>query len=163
MDNQNQQNSYQQGQPYQNSNAQQGYQQQGYQQQGYQQQGYQQQSYQQPYSQQSYGYPPTGRQPDGFYLLGMQPETGFAVGSLVCGISSLVFIVYLQVVGIIAGVVGLIFQAVAKNRGDYSAVRTGGLVTSIIGLVICTVFLIINAVIRGRLGSMLGGLGSLFF
>lgn len=192
MDNQNQQGGYQQGgyqqggqqpygQPYQDPNAQQAYQQ--YQdpnaQQGYQQGGYQQGGYQQPYGQQPYGQPPYG-------YPSKQPGSGLAIGSLICGIASIVLVFFNHVdlnslmrssiggvifgsicgslFGIIAGIVGLILAAQAKKQGNTSGIRVGGLVLSIIGLVICSIALLSNIACYSRyfgavndLNSLLGG------
>lgn len=174
MDNQNQQGGYQQdgyqqggqqpyGQPYQDPNAQQAYQQ--YQdpnaQQGYQQ-GYQQGGYQQPYGQQRYGQPPYGQPPYGYQPAGQQSGSGLAIGALICGIASLVFIFFFQIVGIIAGIVGIILATLAKKQGNTSGMRTGGLVMSIIGLIVCALVFIISiacvASIYGALGGLLRGL-----
>jgi hypothetical protein len=166
MDNQNQQGGYQQGgyqqggqqpygQPYQDPNAQQGYQQyqdpnaqQGYQQ-GYQQGGYQQQ----PYGQQPYGQPPYGYQP-----AGQQPGSGLAIGALVCGIASIVFVFFFALGGVIAGIVGLILASMAKKQGNNSGMRTGGLVMSIIGLIICGISIVIAIACVASLYSAGGNL-----
>ncbi|MCR5211045.1 MAG: DUF4190 domain-containing protein [Lachnospiraceae bacterium] len=147
MDNQNQQGGYQQGgyqqgQSYQDPNVQQGqpYQdhnaQQGYQQGGYQQGGYQQGGYQQPYGQPSYGQQPYGYTPQ-------QSGQGLAIGALVCGIASIVFVFFFALGGVIAGIVGLILASLAKKQGNYSGMRTAGLVMSIIGLIICAISIIV--------------------
>lgn len=176
MDNQNQQNGYQQGgfqqggqqpygQPYQDPNAQQGYQQ--YQdpnaQQGYQQGGYQQPYGQQPYGQQPYGQPPYGQPPYGYQPGGQQPGNGLAIGALICGIASLVFIFFFQLGGIIAGIVGIILATLAKKQGNTSGMRTGGLVMSIIGLIICAIIFIISiACVASLYSAGAGLLGGLF-
>jgi hypothetical protein len=150
MDNQNQQGfqqgGYQQGQPYQDPNAQQGYQQGGYQQgQPYQdpnaQQGYQQGGYQQPYGQQPYGQPPYGQPPYGYPP--QQPGNGLAIGALVCGIASIVFVFFFALGGVIAGIIGLILASLAKKQGNNSGMRIGGLIMSIIGLIICAISIIV--------------------
>jgi len=152
MDNQNQQGGYQQGQPYQDPNAQQGYQQGGYQQGGYQQGGYQQGGYQQPYGQPSYGQQPY------YGYTPQQSGQGLAIGALICGIASIVFVFFFALGGVIAGIVGLILASLAKKQGNYSGMRTAGLVMSIIGLIICGISIVIAIACVASLYSAGGNL-----
>ena len=72
---------------------------------------------------------------------GTQPGSNAAVGALICGIMSLIFVFVgsLSIVGVIMGIIGVSLSAAAKKRGDRSGTRVGGLVTSIIGLIICSI------------------------
>ena len=69
-----------------------------------------------------------------------QPGSGQATASLVLGIISIVCIVaswmYLSIASIILGIVGLVLASSAKKQGNTSGVRTGGFVTSLIGLIL---------------------------
>ena len=69
-----------------------------------------------------------------------QPGSGQAIASLVLGIISIVCIVanwmYFSIVSIILGIIGLVLASSAKKKGNKSGVRTGGFVTSLIGLIL---------------------------
>ena len=69
-----------------------------------------------------------------------QPGSGLAKASLVLGIISLVCLainwVYLSLVSIILGIIGLALASSAKKEGNTSGIRTGGFVTSLIGLIL---------------------------
>ena len=67
-----------------------------------------------------------------------------ATASLVLGIISIVFWFFGvgAIVSIITGIVGIVMASKAKNVGFIGGIRTGGLVTSIIGLCGGTIVLI---------------------
>jgi len=65
---------------------------------------------------------------------------GLAVASLVMGILALVNMFWM-VPGIIFGILGIIFAAIAKKKGNTSGMGTAGLIMSIIGLVLSGIFL----------------------
>lgn len=75
---------------------------------------------------------------------GTEPGKGAAIGSLVCGILSVVFVLVsffiaalvCSLISIIAGIVGLVLAASAKKAGFNGGLQTAGLVLSIIGLVL---------------------------
>ena len=67
---------------------------------------------------------------------------GLAVASLVMGILALVNMFWM-IPGILFGILGIIFAAVAKKQGNTSGMGTAGLVMSIIGLVLSGIFLAI--------------------
>jgi hypothetical protein len=77
------------------------------------------------------------------------PSKGLATASLVMGILALVLD------GIIFGILGIIFAAIAKKKGFEGGVATAGLVMSIIGLVLG---IVIYAVCGPLICSMLAGL-----
>lgn len=72
---------------------------------------------------------------------------GLAVGSLILGIFSIVMgcfgwsFAWGTLIGIITGIVGIILGVMGKKKAP-SGVATGGLVTSIIGLVLCGILFI---------------------
>lgn len=73
---------------------------------------------------------------------------GMQIASLVCGIAGIVLgcccIPYGMVIGLVLGIVGLVL-AIVGNKQSSSGIGTGGLVCSIIAIVLCViVFLIIN-------------------
>lgn len=75
----------------------------------------------------------------------MKNKHGFAVASLVLGICSLVFAFFAvlwipALVGLVLAILGLIFAILARKGGDSSGAGIGGLVTSIIGIIICAIF-----------------------
>ena len=78
------------------------------------------------------------------------PGKGLGIGSLVCGIVSLVFCWWslAALVGIIAGVVGIILGVMGgkkmKMASFPSGMATAGLVISIIGTILSGIFLSIN-------------------
>ena len=69
-----------------------------------------------------------------------QAGSGLAKASLVLGIISLVCLVinwmYLSLVSIILGIIGLVLASSAKKEGNKSGIRTAGFVTSLIGLIL---------------------------
>ena len=67
---------------------------------------------------------------------GHQPGHSLAVGALVCGIVSLVLSWMGGLLGIAAGIVGIILSIKAKKQGFVGGMNTAGLVLSIIGLAI---------------------------
>ena len=72
---------------------------------------------------------------------------GLAIGSLILGIFTLVMacfgwtFAWGTVIGVITGIVGIILGVMGKKKSP-SGVATGGLVTSIIGLVLCGILFI---------------------
>ena len=66
-----------------------------------------------------------------------QPGKGLAIGSLVCGIVSLVFCWTgcVAIISLITGIVGIILSVNAKKQGFIGGMSTAGLVMSIIGLI----------------------------
>ena len=66
-----------------------------------------------------------------------EPGRGLAIASLVLGIVSFFC------VGVIAGIVAIIFGAMAKNQGNKSGMATAGIVLGIIGFVLSIFGLII--------------------
>lgn len=72
-------------------------------------------------------------------------KKGLSIASLVLGILSLVMsllaILWIPaLIGLVFSIVGLILSIVARKGGDKSGISTGGLVTNIVGLVLCAVF-----------------------
>ena len=85
-----------------------------------------------------------------------------AVASLVLGIVSIVFatiIPGLQMVGTITGVVGIILGALARKVPEQKKMATGGLVCSIIGLILSVIFLVACAACV----TTVGGLSSMYY
>ena len=75
-----------------------------------------------------------------------QAGSGLANASLVLGIISILCIVaswmYLSIVSIILGIIGLVLASSAKKEGNKSGIRTAGFVTSLIGLILGVVCLV---------------------
>ena len=61
-------------------------------------------------------------------------SNGKAVAALVLGIVSLVFDFIIPIIGLIAGIVGIILAVMAKKIPAKKGMATGGLVCSIIGV-----------------------------
>lgn len=75
----------------------------------------------------------------------MNKKYGFGIASLVLGICSLIFAAFAilwipALIGLILAVLGLIFAILARKGGNTSGISSGGLVTSIIGLIVCAIF-----------------------
>ena len=68
-----------------------------------------------------------------------QPGRGKAIGSLVLGIISIVFC-YMPFVGLVCGIVGLVMASQARREGFNGGMRQGGVVTSIIGIVVSSIW-----------------------
>lgn len=69
---------------------------------------------------------------------------GLGVGSLVCGIVSLVFAWtgILALIGLAAGIVAIVLSVRSKKQPGKSGMATAGLVTGIIGTVLSGIFVI---------------------
>ena len=84
---------------------------------------------------------------DGRGLFMENKTNGLAIGSLILGIFTLVMACFGQtfawgtIIGVITGIVGIILGVMGKKKSP-SGVATGGLVTSIIGLVLCGILFI---------------------
>ncbi len=77
-----------------------------------------------------------------------------AVASLVLGICSIVFDFFIWWLGLILGIVGIILGAMARKQTPGNGMATGGLVCSIIGVVLGLVTLVACAACVGTLSSM---------
>ena len=108
--------------------------------------------YQQPYQQPMYPQQPPN-----------VPGKGMAIGSIVCGILSLVFgfmlswLIVTPPIGLICGIVGLIMGVMGskqmKMAGAPSGMATAGLVMSIIGLVFSAIFTLTCTICLGCFAS----------
>lgn len=77
--------------------------------------------------------------------------------SLVFGILSLVFALFipsLKWLGAIIGLIGIILGAVGRQDPAKKGLATGGLVCSIIGFVLCIIFAIACAAVVGSVASL---------
>lgn len=104
-------------------------------------QPYDSQSYGQPYDPQSYGQPYDPRmygQPGyGGYPMPPQQGNGTAVGSMVCGIISILACWLLGIPSIVLGVIAIILAIASKNQKGYmSGMAVAGLVLGIMGILI---------------------------
>lgn len=82
---------------------------------------------------------------------------GMQIGSLICGIISILICCCYGVPSIIAGIIGLILAIMGNKQGKHG-VGTAGLVCSIIGLVLGSVYVILLV-----LGIAAGGLSELMY
>lgn len=85
-------------------------------------------------------------------------SNGYAIASLVLGIVSIVFSFFLQWLGLIIGIVGIVLAVVAKKKNP-TGMATAGLVLSIIGTVFCALFFIACVACLGAVGTA-GGLAA---
>lgn len=72
------------------------------------------------------------------------PGKGAAIGSLVCGIASLVIMWFGwgAIVAVICSIVGLVLASNSKKAGFNGGIRTGGFVCSLIGLILGAIVLV---------------------
>ncbi|MDE6599275.1 MAG: hypothetical protein K2K34_04265 [Oscillospiraceae bacterium] len=79
-----------------------------------------------------------------------------AVGSLVCGILSLVLIFfgYGALLGLILGIVAIVLAVNAKKNGYEDGMQKAGLVLGIIGTVLCGISFVACALCAGALAAM---------
>lgn len=79
-----------------------------------------------------------------------------AVGSLVCGILSLVLIFfgYGALLGLILGIVAIVLAVNAKKKGFEDGMQKAGLVLGIIGTVLCGITFVACALCAGALAAM---------
>ena len=103
----------------------------------------------------NYGQPPYGAPQ------GPEPGKGAAIGSLVCGIISIVFWFFGlgAIVGIILGIVGLILASASKKQGFVGGLRTGGFVCSLIGLIVSAIILVSCIAVTACTAAALGASG----
>lgn len=92
------------------------------------------------------------------------PGKGAAIGSLVCGIISIIlsFFSVSSIVGLILGIVGLILASSSKKAGYTEGLRTGGFVVSLIGVILSAIFFVSCVACVGCLGAA-GGLSALSY
>jgi hypothetical protein len=86
---------------------------------------------------------------------GDEPGKGSAIASLVLGIVSIVcwFLGMGAFVGLITGIIGVICASCSKKAGYTGGIQTGGLVCSIIGLVVSAVVFATCVACVGALGT----------
>ena len=90
------------------------------------------------------------------------PGKGAAIGSLVCGIVSIVFWFFgvTSILSLVLGVVGLVLASNSKKAGFNGGLRTAGFVLSIIGTVFGALIFVSCIACAGVLGAA-GGLSAL--
>lgn len=75
----------------------------------------------------------------------LRKESNRGIASLVLGIASLVcgsFLPGLQWIGSITGLIGIILGALGRKKSEKKGIATAGLVCSIIGFVLSTIFFV---------------------
>lgn len=77
-----------------------------------------------------------------------------AVASLILGICSIVFDFFFQFLGVLLGIVGIILGALARKQNPANGMATGGLVCSIIGVILGAITLIACVACVGGLGAL---------
>lgn len=84
-----------------------------------------------------------------------KPGKGKAIASLVLGIVTLALLCWLPPFGfgVISGILGIIFAVLASKAGYRGGIKTAGLVTSIIGLIIALIFFIPTLLVAGAVGA----------
>lgn len=90
------------------------------------------------------------------------PGKGAAIGSLVCGIVSIVFWFFgvTSLLSLILGIVGLILASSSKKAGYNEGLRTAGFVVSLIGTIFGALIFVSCVACAGCLGTA-GGLSAL--
>lgn len=90
------------------------------------------------------------------------PGKGAAIGSLVCGIVSIVFWFFgiTSILSLILGIVGLILSSSAKKAGYNEGLRTAGFVLSLLGTIFGALIFVSCVACAGCLGTA-GGLSAL--
>lgn len=90
------------------------------------------------------------------------PGKGAAIGSLVCGIVSIVFWFFgiTSILSLILGIAGLILSSSAKKAGYNEGLRTAGFVLSLLGTIFGALIFVSCIACAGCLGAA-GGLSAL--
>ena len=89
-------------------------------------------------------------------------SNGYAIAALVLGIVSIVFSFFLQWLGLILGIVGIILAVIAKKKNP-TGMAKAGLVLSIIGTVFCALLFIACVACIGAVGTAGGLASSLYY
>lgn len=86
------------------------------------------------------------------------PGRGRAIASLVLGILTVALFCWLPpfIFGVVSGILGIIFAALATKAGYRGGIKVAGLVTSIVGLVIALILFIPTLLLAGVVGAALG-------
>lgn len=81
-----------------------------------------------------------------------------AITSLVLGIVSIIscFTGIGSIVGLVTGIIGLVFANKAKKVGYYGGIQTGGFVTSLVGLIISSLVILFAIFVLGSILNVLG-------
>ena len=79
-------------------------------------------------------------------------STGYGIASLVLGIVSIVFC-WAFIFGVVAGILGIIFYVQQRKRSP-NGMAIAGLVTSIIGLVISTLYSLVWIFFLATIGAI---------
>ena len=84
------------------------------------------------------------------------PGKGAAIGSLVCGIVSIVFWFFgiTSILSLILGIVGLILSSSAKKAGYNEGLRTAGFVLSLLGTIFGALIFISCVACLGAAGTL---------
>lgn len=80
-----------------------------------------------------------------------------AITSLVLGVVSLLscFTGIGAIIGLVTGIIGLIFASKAKKNAYIEAMQTGGFVCSLVGLIISAIILILSICLIGTIFGLL--------
>ena len=91
---------------------------------------------------------------------GDQPGKGQAIGSLICGIVSVVFWFFgvTAILSLIIGIVGMVLASMAKKQGFSGGMQTAGFVLSLLGVIFGAIIFVSCVVCAGVLGAA-GALG----
>lgn len=95
--------------------------------------------------------PQTNQVPPQYNYVQMNPQqkpgaSGFAIASMVLGIVSVITVCWSWLLGLVCGIVGLVFAGVDKGKGGEHPMMIAGLVCSIIGICLACVSVFIEVI-----------------
>lgn len=87
-------------------------------------------------------------------------SNGMAIASLVCGIVSVVFAFIIWWIGLIAGVLAIIFAVIGRKKAEQgkTGLCTAGLVLGIVGTSLCAVMLVCVLCIAGTVSNAINSI-----
>lgn len=81
-----------------------------------------------------------------------------AITSLVLGIVSVIscFTGIGSIIGLVTGIIGLVYANKAKKEGYHGGMQTGGFVSSLVGLIISAIVVVLTIFVFSSLISLIG-------
>lgn len=83
---------------------------------------------------------------------------GYSLTSMILGICSIIFALAFTPIGLVCGIIGLVFAVKVRRTGEQNAYLKAGYICSIVGTIISAVILLISAIILFIFGFVMTSL-----